>query len=252
VIIIPAIDLLGGACVRLRQGDYNEAVRYAEEDPVSRARRFEQAGIRRIHIVDLDAVKGEGGNNRGLITRIRAAVSCVIQAGGGIRSEKDVEELLEAGVDRLILGTILVREPQTAGAWVRRYGKRFIAGIDAKDGEVRISGWKEGSSLKDTEFVKKLVQMGVVSIIYTNIARDGMLGGPDIERTLAVGRAGGIPVILSGGISSEEDIREAALRAANIIPALITGKAVYEGRLNLAALVREYSQDEAGRAGVVW
>jgi phosphoribosylformimino-5-aminoimidazole carboxamide ribotide isomerase len=252
VIIIPAIDLLGGECVRLRQGDYNEAVRYDSADPVSRARLFEEAGIRRIHIVDLDAAKGEGKNNRGLIRRIRAAVSCVIEAGGGIRSEKDVEELLEAGVDRLILGTILVRDPHTAGAWMRRYGKRFIAGIDAKDGEVRISGWKEGSSLRDTELAKKLAQMGAVSIIYTDIARDGMLSGPAIERTLAVGRAGGIPVILSGGVSRGEDIREAAARVGGIIPAIITGKAVYEGRLDLAALAREYSQEEAGRDGIVW
>jgi phosphoribosylformimino-5-aminoimidazole carboxamide ribotide isomerase len=252
VIIIPAIDLLGGACVRLRQGDYNKAVRYAEEDPVSRARRFEQAGVRRIHIVDLDAARGEGADNRGLIRRIRAAVSCVIQAGGGVRSEKDVEQLLEAGVDRLILGTVLVREPHTAGLWMRRYGKKFIAGIDAKDGEARISGWKEGSSLRDTELAKNLAEMGAVSIIYTNIARDGMLCGPDIEKTLAVGRAGGIPVILSGGVSCAEDIREAAQQGAGVIPALIAGKAVYEGRLDLAALTREYPQDEAGREGIVW
>ena len=248
MIIIPAIDLLGGSCVRLRQGDYNLAVRY-DQAPVSQARLFEEAGIRRIHIVDLDAAKGEGKSNRELIRRIRKEVSCLLETGGGIRTDKDVEELLEAGADRLVLGTILVREPRTAAVWIQRYGQRFIAGIDAANGEVRISGWRESSSLADTELAKKVADMGVVSIIYTNIARDGMLSGPDIERTVTVGRAAGIPVILSGGVSRPEDVREAALRGEGIIPALIAGKAVYEGRLELAPLTREFPQGGAGMIG---
>ncbi|MDR3200561.1 MAG: 1-(5-phosphoribosyl)-5-[(5-phosphoribosylamino)methylideneamino]imidazole-4-carboxamide isomerase [Spirochaetales bacterium] len=248
MIIIPAIDLLDGSCVRLRQGDYNEAVRYSD-DPVTRARLFEEAGIRRIHIVDLDAAKGEGRTNRDVIRRIRGAVSCVIEAGGGIRSEEDVRELLEAGVDRLILGTLLVRSPETAADWMRRYGKKFIAGIDARGGKVQVAGWREDSALSDTGLAEKAAAMGAVSIIYTNIARDGMLSGPDIERTLEVGRAAGIPVILSGGISRAQDIHEAASRAGGIIPALITGKAVYEGKIDLAALAREYPQEGARAAG---
>ncbi|MCL1817861.1 MAG: HisA/HisF-related TIM barrel protein [Spirochaetaceae bacterium] len=242
MIIIPALDLLGGTCVRLRQGDYSEAVSYSSADPVLRARLFEEAGMRRIHIVDLDAAKGEGKNNRGLLRRIREEVSCRIEAGGGIRSEKDVEELLAAGVDRLILGTVLVRDPRAAAAWIRRYGRKFIAGIDAFDGEVRVSGWREGAALRDTELARQAADMGAVSIIYTNIARDGMLAGPDIERTLAVGRAAGIPVILSGGVSRPEDVREAAVKGDGIIPALIAGKAVYEGKIDLAELAREYPQ----------
>jgi phosphoribosylformimino-5-aminoimidazole carboxamide ribotide isomerase len=250
MIIIPAIDLLNGTCVRLRQGDYNEAVRYTEADPVARALLFEEAGIRRIHIVDLDAAKGEGKNNRDIIRKIRKAVSCVIETGGGIRAENDVQELLDAGADRLILGTLLVRDPETARKWIQKYGKKFIAGIDAKDGEVQVSGWREGSALKDTELAKKASAMGAVSVIYTNIARDGMLSGPDIERTLAVGRAAGIPVILSGGVSHAGDIQEAAEKAENIITAAITGKAVYEGKIDLAGLVRTYPQD--GALGVPW
>jgi phosphoribosylformimino-5-aminoimidazole carboxamide ribotide isomerase len=250
VIIIPAIDLLDGCCVRLRQGDYNQAVRYGADDPVRRARLFEAAGIRRIHIVDLDAAKGEGRDNRDLIRRIRGAVSCAIEAGGGIRTEKDVEELLEAGADRLILGTLLVREPETAGDWIRRYGKKFIAGIDARGGLVQVSGWRESSALSDLDLARQAAGLGAVSIIYTNIARDGMLAGPDIERTLAVGRAGGIPVILSGGVSRAEDIHEAASRAGDIIPALITGKAVYEGKIDLDGLVGEYPQE--GARGAIW
>jgi len=245
VIIIPALDLLDGGCVRLARGDYNEAVRYQDTDPVRRARLFEEAGMRRIHIVDLDAAKGEGRNNRALIRQIRGAVSCRIEAGGGIRTEKDVEELLKAGVDRLVLGTVLVRDPDSAAAWMRRYGKKFIAGIDAYDGEVRISGWREGAAMRDTELARQVAEMGAVSIIYTNIARDGMLSGPDIERTLSVGMAAGIPVILSGGVSGPGDVREAAERGKGIIRALIAGKAVYEGRLDLAELALEYPQDAA-------
>ncbi|MDR1317874.1 MAG: 1-(5-phosphoribosyl)-5-[(5-phosphoribosylamino)methylideneamino]imidazole-4-carboxamide isomerase [Spirochaetales bacterium] len=243
MIIIPAIDLLDGTCVRLRQGNYGEAVRYAQTDPVTRACLFEEAGIRRIHIVDLDAAKGEGNNNRALIRRIRKAVSCHIETGGGIRSEKDVEELLEAGADRLVLGTVFVRDPQAAGDWIRKYGKKFIAGIDARDGGVKISGWQEASDMKDTTLAGKAAALGAVSIIYTNISRDGTLRGPDIERTLAVGRAAGIPVILSGGISQTGDIQETAKKAENIISAVITGKAVYEGKIDLAGLVRMYPQD---------
>jgi phosphoribosylformimino-5-aminoimidazole carboxamide ribotide isomerase len=242
MIIIPAIDLLDGSCVRLRQGDYNEAVRYAQTDPLARARLFEEAGIRRIHIVDLDAARGQGKNNRAVIRRIRESVSCLIEAGGGIRSERDVEELLEAGADRLILGTMFVRDPRTAGEWIRKYGKKFIAGIDAKDGEVKVHGWQEGSGLKDVSLARKAADIGAAAIIYTNISRDGMLGGPDIEGSLAVGRAAGIPLILSGGISRAADIQETAEKAENIITAVITGKAVYEGKLDLAGLVRMYPQ----------
>jgi phosphoribosylformimino-5-aminoimidazole carboxamide ribotide isomerase len=244
VIIIPAIDLLDGRCVRLKQGDYSQTV-YYDGDPAARARLFEDAGIRRIHIVDLDAAKGEGRDNRDVIRRIRGAVSCTIEAGGGIRTEKDVRELLEAGADRLIIGTLLVRDPETVRGWIQRYGKKFIAGIDARDGKVQVSGWRETSALTDLELARQAAGLGAASIIYTNIARDGTLAGPDIERTLAVGRAGGIPVILSGGISRAQDIHEAASRAADIIPALITGKAVYEGEIDLAGLAREYSQEDA-------
>jgi phosphoribosylformimino-5-aminoimidazole carboxamide ribotide isomerase len=248
MIVIPAIDLLGGACVRLRQGDYGEAVRYAQADPLARARLFEEAGIRRIHIVDLDAARGAGKNNRGLIRQIRRAVSCRIEVGGGIRSQRDVEELLEAGADRLILGTVFVRDPQAAGEWIRKYGKKFIAGIDAKDGEVKIAGWQEGSGLGDTELARRAAALGAVAVIYTNISRDGMLCGPDIERSLAVGRAAGIPLILSGGISRAGDIQETAEKAENIITAVIAGKAVYEGKLDLAGLARIYPQDGAFEA----
>jgi phosphoribosylformimino-5-aminoimidazole carboxamide ribotide isomerase len=248
MIIIPAIDLLNGGCVRLRQGDYKQAVRYNDAGPVARARRFEAAGIRRIHIVDLDAAKGEGRHNRDVIRRIRRAVSCVLETGGGIRREADVEELLDAGVDRLILGTLLARDPGTVRKWISRYGRKFIAGIDARDGLVQISGWTEGSALSDIALAKMAADMGALSAVYTNIARDGMLGGPDIKRTLAVARAAGIPVILSGGISSADDIREAAAQPAELIPAIITGKAVYEGKIDLAGLAREYPQDAAQEA----
>jgi phosphoribosylformimino-5-aminoimidazole carboxamide ribotide isomerase len=249
MIIIPAIDLLNGGCVRLSQGDYGEAVFYNELDPVSRARQFEAAGVRRIHIVDLDAARG-GGNNRGVIRALARETNCLIEVGGGLRTERDVEELLDAGADRLILGTLLAREPDKARRLMARYGKKFIAGIDARGGEVRVSGWREAGGFDDISLAKLAADAGAVSIIYTNIARDGMMSGPDFERTFAVAQAAGIPVILSGGVSSLEDIREAA-RLSSLssergrMCAVITGKAVYEGKINLEALVREFPQDMA-------
>jgi phosphoribosylformimino-5-aminoimidazole carboxamide ribotide isomerase len=167
----------------------------------------------------------------------------LIEVGGGIRSEKDVEELLEAGADRLILGTALARDPQGAGEWMRKYGKRFMAGIDAKDGDVKVAGWQEGSGLGAAALARQAAALGAVAIVYTNISRDGMLCGPDIEGSLAVGRAAGIPLVLSGGISGAADIQETAEKAENIITAAIAGKAVYEGKLDLAGLVRVYPQD---------
>ena len=245
MIIIPAIDLLGGGCVRLRQGDYGRATRYDDEDPVERARKFEAAGIRRIHIVDLDAAKGRGDHNRGVIRRIREAVSCLLEVGGGIRTEEDVRELLDLGVDRLILGTLLAKDPETARAWISRHGRKFIAGIDALEGQVKIAGWMEGALLGDLELARRAAEIGVCSIIYTNIARDGMMEGPDIERTLLVARTAGLPVILSGGVSGTGDISAAAESAGGAIAGVITGKAVYEGKIDLAALTREYPQESA-------
>jgi phosphoribosylformimino-5-aminoimidazole carboxamide ribotide isomerase len=248
MIIIPAIDLLNGSVVRLKQGDYGKAKYYSGESPAETARRFESYGIKRIHLVDLDAAKGEGLNNRESIRSIRKAVSCVLEAGGGIRNEDDVRELLDLGIDRLILGTVLVKDPDKARCWAERYGRKFIAGIDARNGTVHIAGWREAGAQTDIDLARRAASLGACSIVYTNIARDGMLEGPDIERTSLVAREAGIPVIVSGGVSGEKDVLAAAEFAGAGIPGIIIGKAVYEGKIDLESLVRRFPQDEAPSA----
>ena len=262
--LIPAIDLLGGACVRLHQGSFDSARRYAS-DPVEVALGFARAGACWVHVVDLDAARGAGarsagvgaearypcGANRGAIRRIREALGrageapgCRLEVGGGIRTEQDLAELTEAGVDRLVLGTVLVREPQRVAAWVAARqtagGPELWAGIDARDGRVRVAGWQEEGGLEDLELARRARELGLEGIVYTSIARDGTLSGPDIERTNRVAEACGLPVILSGGIGSVEDVERVERRRAVGVAGVIVGKALYEGRVDLAELLRRY------------
>ncbi|NNM66900.1 MAG: 1-(5-phosphoribosyl)-5-[(5-phosphoribosylamino)methylideneamino]imidazole-4-carboxamide isomerase [Spirochaetales bacterium] len=245
MLVIPAIDLLGGRCVRLHQGDYAQVETYAN-DPVETARAFVRAGAQRIHIVDLDAAKNGLGVNRAIIGQVRRAVDAVLEVGGGIRTDRDVEELLAQGVDRLVVGTLLVRQPELFESWAQRFGAHFIAGIDALDGEVKVSGWEQGSSLSDLELARRCRDLGAVSLIYTNIARDGTLGGPDVERTLAVAEAAGLPVILSGGVASLDDVARLAAQNHPLLAGVITGKALYRGKLDLAEAVARHQKSYGG------
>ena len=206
MLIIPAIDLLGGKCVRLYKGDYNKVTVYSD-DPVAMARSFVVAGAKRIHLVDLDAARGDSGN-RSIIARICRDVNAVFELGGGIRTEDDVKEILDIGVDRLILGTVFAQNPELGAKWAAKYGKKFIAGIDALNGDVKVAGWQQGSSIADVDLAKKAAECGMCSIIYTNIVKDGTLSGPDTERTLTVAEASGLPVTVSGGISCQQDFAD--------------------------------------------
>jgi len=245
MLIVPAIDLLGGRCVRLNQGDYAQAEAY-DLDPVEVARGFVAAGAKRIHLVDLDAARTGAGTNRAVIGAIRKAVGVMVEVGGGVRTAEDVQALVDQGVDRLVVGTVLVKNPELVGGWVSKFGAKFVAGIDARDGEVKVSGWEEGSALKDVDLAARCRSLGLVSIVYTNIARDGMLGGPDLERTLEVAEASGLPVILSGGIASMADF-EAIRRADHpLLAGVITGKALYKNRIDLAEVIRQYQDDKHG------
>lgn len=239
MLIIPAIDLLDGECVRLFQGDYSQSTHYSKR-PASIAKAFAEAGARRIHIVDLDAARGNSKTNRNVIHDIRKEVPCVLEVGGGIRSEDDVKELLDIGVDKLILGTLLANKPEKVGEWVSKYGDVFIAGIDARDGMVKISGWENDINLKDLELVDRIKNLGIKEIIYTNISLDGTLQGPDIERTNLIAERSGLEVILSGGISSEQDIEEVITHRHRGLKGVITGKAIYENRISLSAVFRDY------------
>ncbi len=245
MLVIPAIDLLGGRCVRLDQGDYSRAEAY-ELDPVAVAKSFEAAGAKRIHLVDLDAARTGAATNRNVIAAVRNAVTMTVEVGGGVRTEDDVKALLDAGVDRLVVGTVLAKDPDRVAGWTAKYGPKFIAGIDARDGEVKVSGWEVGSALLDTELAARCRELGLVSIIYTNIERDGMLGGPDLDRTLLVAEAAQLPVILSGGVASAEDFAAAKQRNHPLLAGVITGKALYKNRIDLAAVIAEYQDGHGG------
>jgi phosphoribosylformimino-5-aminoimidazole carboxamide ribotide isomerase len=239
--IIPAIDLLGGACVRLYQGRYDASTIY-ERDPVRTARRFAEAGAERIHIVDLDAARGNPQTNREIIAAVRRAVDVVIEVGGGIRRDEDAEELHRIGADRMVAGTVLVRDPERVKRWSRRYPRKMIAGIDARDGTVQISGWEEGTAISDLAAAETAAECGAVSIIYTDIGRDGTMEGPNFARCRSVARHAGLPVIVSGGVRGEEDFRLLAAEDSALLPGVITGKALYERRFDLAEVLRAYQQ----------
>ncbi len=239
MLIIPAIDLMNGKCVRLLRGRYDRS-RVYDERPADMALRLAQAGPAWLHVVDLDAARGDA-DNRGAIEAIRRAVSCRIQVGGGIRSAGDVKRLLELGVDRLILGTVLATEPGTASEWLRRYGAgRFAAGIDARDGRVKVKGWVKDGGRDDQGLALGLATAGLERLVYTSIGRDGTLAGPDIERTNLVAKAAGIPTLLSGGIGSEEHVELVARERHPLVRGVITGKAIYEGKIDLARLIARF------------
>lgn len=243
--IIPAIDLLGGECVRLTKGSYDRVERYSR-DPIEVALGFERAGARWIHLVDLDAARrlsaknqpGIENNNRGVIRSITRKVSCHIEVGGGIRRWQDVEELLAAGAKRLIVGTILVKDPEEVERWCALRTGVLWAGIDADRGMVKVSGWEQETALRDVKLAEQARDMGLAGIVYTSIGRDGTLEGPDIERTNRIAEVSRLPVILSGGIGGPEDVRRVLEHRHPGIQGLIIGKAIYQGRVELAELFR--------------
>lgn len=242
MLIIPAIDILGGRCVRLYMGNYDSAEVY-EASPVETAEKFQEAGAKRLHIVDLDAARKGSSENRRLLRKIRRAFAGTIEVGGGIRTQEDVDHLLEAGVDRLVVGTILAKEPETVESWVKRYGQKFIGGIDSLAGHVKIAGWKKDSKILDSELARHCKNLGLISIIFTNIAKDGTLEGPDLESTLRIHQESQLPVILSGGISSPEDLKMVSDGAHKGLPGVITGKAIYKGKIDLAQCIANYQKD---------
>ncbi len=244
--ILPAIDLLGGRCVRLLRGDYASARVYSEQ-PAEVARSFARAGARMLHLVDLDAARGGAKGNRQALAGIRRAFPFLIEVGGGVRAEEDIRALLDLGMDRLILGTALAREPERVARWCAAYGRALWGGIDALDGRVRVSGWEAEAGLQDTELARAAQALGVGGLIYTAIRRDGALSGPDLEATNRVAAACGLPVILSGGIGGPRDVAEVARGRHPRVRGLILGKALYEGKVDLAELCRAWPQG-GGRA----
>lgn len=249
--LIPAIDLLGGECVRLTQGRYEEATVY-DTDPGSVAAGFREAGVTRIHVVDLDGAKAGSPVNRAAIARIvEAAAGVPVQLGGGLRDLEGIDAALSAGVDRAILGTVALRDPALVKQAAARHPGRIVVGIDARDGMVAVEGWTEASETTAVEVGRRFEDAGVSAIVYTDIARDGMLSGPNLASTAELADALSIPVIVSGGVSSETDIVRAASLAPRGISGVIVGRALYTGAVSLASALARLGivRGEAGGKG---
>lgn len=230
--ILPAIDLLGGRCVRLSQGDYDRVSVYGD-DPAAVAAGFVAAGATRVHVVDLDGARAGKPHNRDAVRAIAAAAKGVpVQLGGGMRDEAAVEAALGLGVERAILGTAALRDPALVRAVAKRFPGRIGVGIDARGGRVAVAGWLETSDATALDVAKCFEDAGVAALVYTEIARDGMGSGPDLDATAALARAVSIPVIASGGVGSLDDVRRTA--ATPGIAGLIIGRALYEGKVALA------------------
>ena len=230
--LLPAIDILEGRAVRLAKGDYSQVTIY-NDDPVDQARKFEAQGATWIHVVDLDGARTGVPENIAIVERIVRETSLSVEIGGGIRTLKTLERLAEIGAARMVLGTALVNDPELARAAVECVGgDRLTAGIDAKGGEVAVSGWIEGSGVAACDLAREMGKAGFKHIVYTDIARDGMQTGLDVQAYVQMAEAFGHPVIASGGVASVADIERLAPVAASI-EGVITGRAVYEGTLTV-------------------
>ena len=234
MILFPAIDLKEGLAVRLQQGDMARATVF-HRDPAAQAHAFEQQGFEYLHIVDLDGAFAGKPMNAAAVDRILETVSIPVQLGGGIRDTATVESWLDKGISRVIIGTAAVRDPPFVKQVARDYPGRIAVGLDARDGKVAVEGWAETSQLSAFDIAKRFEDVGVSAIVYTDIARDGMLQGLNLDATIALADAVAIPVIASGGLASVEDIKALVAPRATKLAGAIVGRALYDGRINAAA-----------------
>jgi len=232
--LLPAIDLKDGCCVRLKQGDMNQTTVF-NTSPAGQAKAFAQDGAEWIHVIDLDGAFAGKPVNTKAVEAILAATDVKIELGGGVRSIETVRFWLKRGVSRVILGTAALRDPELVRTACREFPDRIAVGIDAKDGFVAVEGWAETSTVKDVDLARSFESAGVGAIIYTNVARDGILQGPDLQSTENLARSVSIPVIISGGIASLNDIK--ACRKAKIFAGVIAGRAIYEGRFTVSEAI---------------
>jgi phosphoribosylformimino-5-aminoimidazole carboxamide ribotide isomerase len=242
MIFIPAIDLIDGQCVRLLQGDYSKKTEYSQ-DPVGIAQSFENQGAKYIHIVDLDAAQGGSKNNRNVIKKVVSALKIPVQVGGGVRDRSKIVSLLDIGVDRVILGTIIVKAETMVSKLVSEFKEKIVAGIDAQNGIVRISGWTEGTGLKAVSVGKLVKEMGFSLIIYTDISRDGMMKGPNLQEVKRMSLETGLPLIASGGVSNLDDLKKLKPLESHGVIGVIAGKAIYENNLSVSDAVRVLEED---------
>ncbi len=227
--IWPAIDLRGGKCVRLKQGDYQQETIFGD-DPAEMAKRFVDGGARLLHLVDLDGARDGHSVNRAAVRNIVRAVQVPCELGGGIRDEATIQDLLDLGLHRLVIGTKALKEPQWLQAMVEKFPGRLAVGIDAKDGRVATDGWLEVSSVQATDLVKTLDPLALAAIIYTDIAKDGMMAGPNFAAMAEMKRATTHPVIASGGVTVASDVAKLTELG---LDGCIIGRSLYEGTLTI-------------------
>ena len=237
MILFPAIDLKNGFCVRLEQGDMARATIF-HRDPAEQARSFVAQGFDYLHVVDLDGAFAGRPMNAAAVDRVLAAVKIPLQLGGGIRDRATVEKWLANGVARVIIGTAAVRDPALVKEAAKKYPGRIAVGLDARDGKVAVEGWAHTSELSALDLARRFEDAGVAALIYTDVARDGMLKGLNLEATLALADAVAIPVIASGGLASLDDVRALLAPRANKLAGAIVGRALYDGRLDAAAALQ--------------
>ncbi len=228
--IWPAIDLRGGKCVRLRQGDYRQETVFGE-DPAAMARRWVEQGAQQLHLVDLDGARSGHLANRQAIASILAVVEIPCQLGGGIRDEATIVQLLQLGLQRLVIGTQALKDPQWFREMCRKFPHRLVAGIDARGGRVATDGWLQTSSIEATELAKDLSSQPIAAIVYTDIAKDGMMEGPNLPAMAEMAAAVSLSVVASGGVTTASDVEQLA---ATGVAGCIIGRALYEGSLTLS------------------
>jgi phosphoribosylformimino-5-aminoimidazole carboxamide ribotide isomerase len=236
--LYPAIDLKNGACVRLQRGEMDRATIYSQ-DPGAQAAAWQAAGFSYLHVVDLDGAFAGRPQNAGAVASILASVSIPVQLGGGVRDMAGVDRWLEAGVTRVILGSAALKNPELVRQACRAHPERIVVGIDARDGMVAVEGWAETSDMAALDLARRVEDAGVAAIIYTDIARDGMLGGLNIDEILACAAATSVSVIASGGVGSLDDLLALRARAGSLgqgrVEGVILGRALYDGRIDPAA-----------------
>jgi phosphoribosylformimino-5-aminoimidazole carboxamide ribotide isomerase len=230
VILFPAIDLKGGQCVRLLKGDMRSATVF-NEDPAAQARTFEAQGFRWLHVVDLDGASAGKPVNAAAVESILRAVAIPVQLGGGIRDAGSIERWLERGIRRVILGTAALRNPELVREACRAWPGSIAAGLDARDGKLAVEGWAQTSEVSALDLALRVEDAGVTAIIYTDIERDGALGGINVEATAALAKRLETPVIASGGLASLDDIRALQRHEGDGIEGVICGRALYDGRI---------------------
>ena len=236
MLIIPAIDIRDGKCVRLFKGDFAKETVFSDR-PEEMARKWQNAGARFLHLVDLDGALAKKPMNLDTVERILRSVKLPVELGGGIRSLEHIETALSLGVHRVILGSVAVQEPELVKEACQRYKERIVVGIDAKDGIVAVDGWGVSGDVEAGELARRMVKAGVRTIIYTDISRDGTLAGVNAEATVALAKESGASVIASGGVSSLADIRRLKALEAEGVCGVIVGKSIYTGALDLAKAI---------------